>query len=270
MDPVGYSPYTNGAQTVSFRVDGMFVSRNLVIPACSRFFSSYHPDRVTSALQSLGTNISIVKLLLSRSSPVVTIVYHRSPPSFTICTIMSIISSTSSPPLNISVYLPPSVEQLACHALSRQTRALSFRVILSTIITFPAFILGIYFTKFVPANNVARLYLTEPMWIGNVSRVVWALLFLATPVMFYSASIYHHQSLKEIYSLWKRGSPTLLLHRFTRFGSMDLLASLFFVAMRLVLSLIPSRKRYPLAPPCRTLRPSPLFFLHFSLRLLSV
>jgi P-type Cu+ transporter len=183
------------------------------------------------ALQSLGTNISIVKPLLSCSDPVVTIVYHPSPPSFTIRTIMSIISSASSPPLNVSVYHPPSVEQLARHALSRQTRALSFRVVLSTIITFPAFILGIYFMKFVPPDNAARLYLTEPMWVGNVSRVVWALLFLATPVMFYSASIYHRQSFKEIYSLWKRGSPTPLLHRFTRFGSMDLLASLCFLLL---------------------------------------
>lgn len=33
------------------------------------------------------------------------------------------------------------------------------------------------------------------MWTGNVSRAEWALFFLATPVMLYSAGMFHRQSL---------------------------------------------------------------------------
>ena len=53
----------------------------------------------------------------------------------------------------------------------------------------------------------------------------WALLFLATPVMFYSAGLYHRRSLKELWALWKPGSRVPVWKRFVRFGSMNLLVS---------------------------------------------
>ena len=65
----------------------------------------------------------------------------------------------------------------------------------------------------------------RPIWSGNASRLQWALFFLATPVMFYSAGIFHRRTLKEIYALWKKGSRVPVWKRFVRFGSMNMLVS---------------------------------------------
>jgi cation transport ATPase len=73
-------------------------------------------------------------------------------------------------------------------------------------------------------GDTVKAYLSEPMW-GNASRLQWSLFFLATPVMFYSAYVFHRRSIKEIYAMWRRGSSASVKRRLTRFGSMNLLIS---------------------------------------------
>ncbi|KAG1725199.1 E1-E2 ATPase-domain-containing protein [Suillus lakei] len=62
----------------------------------------------------------------------------------------------------------------------------------------------------VPAGNQTKLYLMQPMWNGNPSRIEWALFFLATP-----------STVEES----EHDSETPIIRRFTRFGSMNLLVS---------------------------------------------
>src|SRR5262245_53730224 len=146
-----------------------------------------------SALQTLGSKISIVKPLTTYLDPILTISYHPSPPSFTIRTIISVIASSKSPPFGVSFHVPPSIEQLARRMQLRERRDLLFRLLFSVIVAIPTFIIGIVFMSLVKDNNASRRYLMEPIWAGNVSRIEWALFFLATPVMFYSANIFHRR-----------------------------------------------------------------------------
>ena len=110
----------------------------------------------------------------------------------------------------------------------REQRRLLLRIMLSLIIAIPTFILGVVFMSLVKKGNTVRIYMEEPMWAGRASRLEWALFILSTPVMFFAADIFHRRSIKEIISLWRRGSTTPVYRRFIRFGSMNLLVSSIF------------------------------------------
>lgn len=64
------------------------------------------------------------------------------------------------------------------------------------------------------------------MWAGQASRLEWALFFLATPVQFFIADVFHVRAYKEIKALWRPGNQIPILRRFYRFGSMNLLVSI--------------------------------------------
>lgn len=109
---------------------------------------------------------------------------------------------------------------------AREQRALLLRLISAIIVAIPTFIIGIVYMTLIPSHNETRMFFMRPMWTGNASRAEWAMFFLATPVMFYSAGQFHKRSLKELLHLWKRGSKTPVWRRFVRFGSMNLLVSM--------------------------------------------
>lgn len=123
------------------------------------------------------------------------------------------------------MYHAPTVEDRSRVIQQREQRNLLLRLLFTVIVAIPTFIVGIVFMSLVPEENPTKAFLMEPMWTGNTSRVQWALFFLSTPVMFYSAGVFHRKSIKEIYALWKKGSTIPILKRFTRFGSMNLLIS---------------------------------------------
>lgn len=99
------------------------------------------------------------------------------------------------------------------------------RAIFTTIVAIPTFIIGIVYMSLVKDGNRTKAFLMQPMWSGNASRAEWALFFLATPAMFYSASIFHRRTFKEIKALWRPGSKVPFYRRFIRFGSMNMLVS---------------------------------------------
>ena len=105
----------------------------------------------------------------------------------------------------------------------RELTNLLLRLASAVVVAIPTFILGIVYMSLVSSGDHTRRWLEEPMWAGNVSRGVWALFILATPVMFYSAGMFHRRCLKEIYALWKKGSRVPVWKRFVKFGSMNLL-----------------------------------------------
>lgn len=187
------------------------------------------PAKVMSALKPFETHITIIKPLVDYTDNILRLSYTPEAPDFTIRTLIDAISSTSSSPSNhftATIHRPPSLEDRARHMQTKEQRSLLYKLIFAVIIAIPTFVIAIVYMSLVPSSNPTRMWFMDPMWAGNASRIEWALLFLATPVMVYSAGTFHRRSLKEIYALWKKGSRTPVWRRFVRFGSMNLLVSL--------------------------------------------
>lgn len=181
-----------------------------------------------AALSALGPSVIIDKPLISHTDPILRVTYVPSPPSFTIRTVIQTITNASNPeaPFTVSVHHPPTLEVRARAMQMREQNRLLQRLLFSVIVAIPTFIIAIVYMSLVPSGNETRRFFERPMWAGNAARVQWVLLFLATPVMFYSAGTFHRRSLKELWALWKPGSRTPVWKRLVRFGSMNLLVSI--------------------------------------------
>ncbi|KAH7929427.1 heavy metal translocatin [Leucogyrophana mollusca] len=201
---------TVGPRTISLRVDGMFCQ--------------HCPSRILDSLAKLAPQVSVVKAFTNHTDPVIELSYEPSPPDMTIRSIISTITSVD-PKFHVSIYRPPSLELRTRSMQLREQRNLLRRLLFTVIVAIPTFIIGVVYMSLVSSGNQVKQYLMEPMWHGDASRVQWALFFLATPVMFYSAGLFHRRSMKEIKALWRKGSTTPIVKRFTRFGSMNLLVS---------------------------------------------
>ncbi|KAG2369820.1 E1-E2 ATPase-domain-containing protein [Suillus spraguei] len=202
---------TTGLRKLSLRVDGMYCQ--------------HCPAKIMATLKELQPNVTIIKPLLNYLDPVIEVSYMPSPPNFTIRSITSIIVSVEPTSYNVSIHHPPTLEERAHCMQRREQRILLRHLFFTFIITIPTFIIGVVYMSLLPAGNHTKLYLMQPMWNGNASRIEWALFFLATPVYFYGAGTFHRRSIKEIKALWRKGSTTPIVKRFTRFGSMNLLVS---------------------------------------------
>ena len=183
--------------------------------------TSQCPQRITQCLEKMSQIIHVEPPTLQ--NPVIRLTYEPSPPAFTIRDIVSVIVSSSSTFFKVSVHKSPTLEDRARLLQAKEKRSLLYRLGFAVVVAIPTFIIGIVFMSLVSAQNPTRIFLMEPMWSGNASRLQWSMFFLATPVMFYSAGSFHRRSLKEIYALWRRGSRTPIWKRFLRFGSMNLL-----------------------------------------------
>ena len=178
-----------------------------------------------SALGSMGDQVTIEKALTSQMDPILVVSYAPNPPLFSIRDIVTTIQSSNDPPYRVTIHHPPTLEYLTRTVQAREKRQMLSRLIFAIIAAIPTFILGVVFMSLVPNENPGKKYLMEPLWAGNASRLEWALLFTSTPVMFYSANIFHRKSIKEIMALWRKASSATMLQKFTRFGSMNLLVS---------------------------------------------
>lgn len=177
------------------------------------------------ALESIDSSIKITKAITSYTDPVLEISYQPTPPSFTIRHIIAVIEGSKSPPFQVSIHRPASIEERARSMRAREQKALSYRLLVALITAVPTFIIGIVFMSLVKDDNATKVFFMKPMWAGNASRIQWALFILATPVMFYSANLFHSRSIKEIRAMWRKGSTSSILKRFVRFGSMNLLVN---------------------------------------------
>ncbi|KDQ64481.1 hypothetical protein JAAARDRAFT_117547 [Jaapia argillacea MUCL 33604] len=200
-----------GPRTISLRVDGMFCK--------------HCPDKVMTALAQFGSQIEVHKPIETYTDPILQLTYQPAPPSFTIRTIISTVANAKSPPFVVSIHRPATLEEKARNMQIREQRGLLLRLAFAVIAAIPTFIIGIVYMTLVHDGNPTKAFFMEPMWTGNTSRAEWALFFLSTPVMFYSAGLFHRRSLKEIRALWRPGSRTPVWKRFIRFGSMNLLVS---------------------------------------------
>ncbi|KAJ7498944.1 E1-E2 ATPase-domain-containing protein [Mycena latifolia] len=213
VEPIVASEHrpSDALRTVSLRVGGMFCR--------------HCPVKAMTALEALGSRVVVITPLTSHTNPILTVSYKPDPPSFTIRTIIAAMEASNSPPFDVTIHRPPSLEERAKTMHEREQRHLLIRTLFTVAVAIPTFIIGIVFMSLVKDGNPTKDYLMAPMWTGNTSRSTWALFFLSLPVMFYSAGLFHRRSIKEIKALWRKGSKTPILRRFIRFGSMNLLIS---------------------------------------------
>ncbi|KAJ5384543.1 ATPase P-type K/Mg/Cd/Cu/Zn/Na/Ca/Na/H-transporter [Penicillium concentricum] len=195
-------------RTISIQVDGMFCH--------------HCPQTVLGAVKSVpGVTIEEA---LSEKTPILKVTYTPQPPSLTVRTIISAISSTNDN-FRATVYHPPSIEDRSRAIQHHERSRLLARLLFVFVSAIPTFLIGIVFMSLVSSENSVRMYLEQPMWSGSVTRIEWALFIMTTPVMFYGTDVFHVRALKEVYALWRPGSRVPILRRFYRFGSMNLLIS---------------------------------------------
>ncbi|KAG2419712.1 hypothetical protein HFD88_004508 [Aspergillus terreus] len=195
-------------RTVSIRVDGMFCH--------------HCPDKIFKSVKALP-DVEIDDGF-SLKNPILTVTYTPRPPHFTIRDILQNIK-TQHDAFNPAIHRPPTIEDRSRAMQHHERRRLLSRLLFVLVVAIPTFILGIVFMSLVSPQNTVRRYLEQPMWVGSVSRMEWALFIMTTPVMFYGTDIFHVRAMKEIYSLWRPGSRVPILRRFYRFGSMNMLIS---------------------------------------------
>lgn len=187
-------------------------------------FCEHCPSNILSALDKVfGDSITILRQP-SLKDPHLGISYRPSPPQITARRFLQVIEETHES-FSATVYRPPSPEQRSQMVRRREQRHLLLRLLFTFIVAIPTFIIGIVFMSLVPHDNRTRKWFERPIWAGNVTREEWALFIITTPVMLFGADVFHTRSFKEIRALWRRKSPTPILRRFYRFGSMNLLIS---------------------------------------------
>jgi Cu+-exporting ATPase len=181
------------------------------------------PGRILEILQTSFPGLSIEKTL-SIEDPIMTLTYQ---PKQGIINIRNILSAISCINENYkpTIFHPPTIEERSQAMQRHERRRLLFRLLLSFVVAIPTFLISVVWTSLVPSSNSLRIYFEEKMWAGSNSRVEWALFFLATPVYFFAADVFHVRALKEIHALWSSHSKVPILRRFYRFGSMNLLMS---------------------------------------------
>lgn len=197
-------------RTLSIQIDGMHCSN------C--------PQRVLNALALFSDRLEVTDPPTSNKS-LLTVTYTPNAPDFTIRHIINSIAEVDKA-FKVSVYHPPSLEERSQAMHRRQQWQITRRLAIAVVAAIPTFIIGIVYMSLVSSDNPERVYLEQPMWAGQTSRIEWALFIMATPVYFFSADIFHRRMFAEIKALWRPGSTTPILRRFYRFGSMNMLMSL--------------------------------------------
>nr|AWF79126.1 Cu-transporting P1B-1 ATPase [Amanita strobiliformis] len=202
---------TTPSRTVALKVDG------ISSPQCLK--------KIMNAVEAMGDQLTVEKALTSHTDPILIVSYVPKPPSFSIRSIVAAIQLSNDPPYHVTISHPPTLEDLSKTVQARERRDMFFRLVFTIIAAIPTFVLGVVYMSLVKDGNPGKTYLMEPAWVGNASRLEWALLFVSTPVMFYSANIFHRKSIKEIRALWRKSRSATLFQRFVKFGSMNLLIS---------------------------------------------
>lgn len=197
-------------RSVQLKIDGMFCK--------------HCPANIVNGIKSRFPELVHIDIDPSLRDPVMKITYMPAPPNFTIRNIVCTIDLLNES-FRTHIYHPPSIEQRSQAMHVREQRRLLRRLLLSFIVAIPTLLIGVIWMSLVPKSNSIRIYFEHPVLSGTVTRAEWALLFLATPVMFLAADVFHIRAIKEIRALWRRSSRVPILRRFYRFGSMNLLIS---------------------------------------------
>ncbi|KAI9893471.1 MAG: hypothetical protein M1814_006768 [Vezdaea aestivalis] len=197
-------------RTIGLQIDGMFCQ--------------HCPPQVINAIKSIDGSSVEIEQSPTLNKPVVTIRYIPNPPYFSVRNIVDAITAANGA-FSVSVHHPPTIEDRSRAMQQHERRRLLLRLFLCLIVAIPTLVIGVIWMSLVPPSNRMRMFFEQPMWAGKAIRFDWALLFLATPVYFFAADVFHSRAIKEIKALWRPGSKVPILRRFYRFGSMNLLLS---------------------------------------------
>jgi Cu+-exporting ATPase len=157
-------------------------------------------------------------------NPIMVLAYYPRRGLITIRDILETVSSINNH-FKFTIYHPPTIEERSRAMQIRERHRLLLRLVLSFVVAIPTFLIGVVWMSLVSPTNDIRRFFEERMWAGVNTRTEWALFFLATPVMFFAADVFHIRAMKELHALWSSKSRVPILRRFYRFGSMNLLMS---------------------------------------------
>lgn len=203
---VSASPHS---RTVDIAVDGMLCS--------------HCPETVVQVLSKYGDVANPQAFLLE--SPVVEFVYMPSDTTRLRDILQELLDQRpNGNQLTATLAKRPSVEDRLAEMHRRETRRLVFRLALLVVVAIPTFVFGVVAMLLLPRHNSFRMWVEEPLWVGNVSRNTWVLLILATPVYFFAADVFHRKAFAEVRLLW--WLQLLWRRRLLQFGSMNLLMCL--------------------------------------------
>ncbi|AET41124.1 heavy metal translocating P-type ATPase Ecym_7286 [Eremothecium cymbalariae DBVPG len=205
----------NHSRTVMLKVDGMYC------PRC--------PEKVLLALRTYGGPELVVKNSITLNDPCIKFTYIPNvEQGITIRGIIDevakLISAENTTKVSVSIVAEESLNEHLENMSKRETSKIIKRIIFTGVIAIPTFVLGIVGMSLVPKDSGFRMWLDEPIWVGNVSRAVWILFILSTPVYFFVADTFHRKAIKDVSLLWRQ--RTNWSRRLFRFGSMNLLMSL--------------------------------------------
>ena len=195
-------------RTVEIKIDGLYCD--------------HCPDRVTKSLAGFRRQLEVITQP-TRQRPIVKISYIPDAPSFTVRQILAAVEA-SDPGFTASIYHPPSLEERSRRIQRKHQLQILWRAIFTGIICIPSFIIGIVYMSLLPDSHSKHFMMAG--WTSGISRAQIALFIMATPVYFFAADLFHRRAIKEIRTLWRRGSRVPVLKRFYRFGSMNTLMSL--------------------------------------------
>lgn len=219
--------FTSGqrlSRSINIKVDGMFCNK------C--------PNSIMSYLENFGEAV-VIENPITLDQPFVKFTYvPDSEKKITVRRFLSdlnhirplenddgfTVDSTSEGVFKCHLIEAVSIDEHLRKLLKIETKKIVLRLILATVLAIPSFVFGIVGMSLIPKTNPFRMWIEEPIWAGNVSRVMWILLFLSTPAYFFVADIFHVKAIKEIRSLWIHKNS--FKKRFFKFGSMSLLMSL--------------------------------------------
>ncbi|KXJ90509.1 E1-E2 ATPase-domain-containing protein [Microdochium bolleyi] len=185
------------------------------------------PAQINAQFVSLPFSLPWVTILsrkVTNRGVVLEISYTPEPPEVTVRSIAARIE-TILPEVSVSVFHPPTLEERAKRLNRRRRQRLLLRIIFTAAVAIPTFVIGIVYMSLISMDDTTRMYLMKP-WLLGISRSQIALWIMATPVYIFAADAFHRPAVRELYTLWKRGSRVPVYERFYRFGSMNLLMSL--------------------------------------------
>jgi len=194
------------------------------------------PVSVKQSLESLAPMVTIEPQVFSTSHPELKLTYTPTQPGLTIRTIFSTVMSVNES-FQVSLVHEATIEERAEVLRHKEQEGLLKRLIVSFVLCIPTFIFGVLFMSLLPSQSSVRQYFDKPIWAGRVSRATWIVFFLATPVQFFVADVFHRKALQELKALWRPGSRTPIYQRFFRFGSMNLLVTNFLPAHPFLITL---------------------------------
>src|ERR1700722_11938981 len=224
IEDKGYACHVENISEVGRLQEKKQQTERTVMIRIAGMFCDHCPQQVVEALLSSFPERIAIDKPPSHEDPIMKITYCPQHGTITIRGILAAIHGVSDQFI-ATIYHPPTIEERSRAIQLRERRRLLRRLLLSFIVAIPTFLIGVVWMNLVPSTNRTRIFFQQKMWAGADTRTQWALFFLATPVMFLAADVFHVRAIKEIRALWGRNSKVPVFRRFCRFGSMNLLMS---------------------------------------------